>query len=117
MSKAGVSMDRVGYILKAPEERDTPEAEDVELRGDIVFDHVTFGYEGQPVLKDVSFAIPQGSTFAVLGGTGSGKSTLIHLLDRLYDLGEGQGRITIGGRDIRTLRRECLRRQIGLVLQ
>ena len=117
MSKAGVSMDRVGYILKAPEERDTPEAEDVELRGDIVFDHVTFGYEGQPVLKDVSFAIPQGSTFAVLGGTGSGKSTLIHLLDRLYDLGEGQGRITIGGRDIRALRRECLRRQIGLVLQ
>ena len=117
MSKAGVSMDRVGYILKAPEERDTPEAEDVELRGDIVFDHVTFGYEGQPVLKDVSFAIPQGSTFAVLGGTGSGKSTLIHLLDRLYDLGEGQGRITIGGRDIRTIRRECLRRQIGLVLQ
>ena len=117
MSKAGVSMDRVGYILKAPEETDRPGARDVELSGDIVFEHVTFGYQGQPVLKDVSFAIPQGSTFAVLGGTGSGKSTLIHLLDRLYDLEEGQGRITIGGVDIRDIRRDCLRRQIGLVLQ
>ena len=117
MSKAGVSMDRVGYILKAPEETDGPDAEELELAGDIVFDHVTFGYEGQTVLEDVTFTIPQGSTFAVLGGTGSGKSTLIHLLDRLYDLEEGQGRITIGGMDIRKIRRDCLRRQIGLVLQ
>lgn len=117
MSKAGVSMDRVGYILKAPEETDGADAEELELTGDIVFDHVTFGYEGQTVLEDVTFTIPQGSTFAVLGGTGSGKSTLIHLLDRLYDLEEGQGRITIGGMDIRKIRRDCLRRQIGLVLQ
>ena len=117
MSKAGVSMDRVGYILKAPEETDRPGAAEVALSGDIVFDHVTFGYQGQPVLEDVSFTIPQGSTFAVLGGTGSGKSTLIHLLDRLYDLGEEQGKITIGGVDIRDIRRDCLRRQIGLVLQ
>ena len=117
MSKAGVSLDRVGYILKAPEEADLPEAEEASCAGDIVFDHVTFGYEGQKVLDDLSFTIPQGSTFAVLGGTGSGKSTLVHLLDRLYDLGEGQGTITIGGRDIRTIQRDCLRRQIGLVLQ
>ncbi len=117
MSKAGVSMDRVGYILKSPEEADLPGARDVKLSGDIVFDHVTFGYEGQEVLRDVSFTIPWGSTFAVLGGTGSGKSTLVHLLDRLYDLKQGQGSITIGGVDIRNIRRECLRRQIGLVLQ
>ena len=117
MSKAGVSMDRVGYILKAPEERDDPDAQNVELKGDIVFDHVTFGYEGQKVLEDVSFTIPGGSTFAILGGTGSGKSTLVHLLDRLYDLKEDQGSITIGGVDIRKIRREDLRRQIGLVLQ
>lgn len=117
MSKAGVSMDRVGYILKAPEETDGADAEELELTGDIVFDHVTFGYEGQTVLEDVTFTIPQGSTFAVLGGTGSGKSTLIHLLDRLYDLEEGQGRITIDGMDIRKIRRDCLRRQVGLVLQ
>ena len=117
MSKAGVSMDRVGYILKAEEESDRPRAENVKLNGDIVFDHVTFGYEGQEVLEDVSFTIPWGSTFAILGGTGSGKSTLVHLLDRLYDLDEGQGSVTIGGVDIRDIRRKDLRRQIGLVLQ
>ena len=98
MSKAGVSMDRVGYILKAPEEQDDSDAGQAPVQGDIVFDHVTFGYGGQPVLQDVSFTIPQGSTFAILGGTGSGKSTLVHLLDRLYDLAEGK--ITIGGIDL-----------------
>ncbi len=117
MSKAGVSMNRVGYILQSPEETDDPDAEDVPLRGDIVFDHVTFSYDAQPVLKDVSFTVPAGKTFAILGGTGSGKSTLVHLLDRLYDLGPDQGRITIGGVDIRKIRRKTLRRQIGLVLQ
>lgn len=116
MSKAGVSLDRVGYILQAQEEQDVPEAQEATT-GDIEFDHVSFGYEGQPVLRDVSFTIPAGSTFAILGGTGSGKSTLVHLLDRLYDLPEGQGTITIGGVDIRKMKRESLRRQIGLVLQ
>ncbi len=117
MSKAGVSLDRVGYILNAREEWDDPAASPVGLKGDITFNHVTFGYEGQRVLEDVSFTIPWGSTFAILGGTGSGKSTIVHLLDRLYELGEGQGRITIGGVDIRHIKREALRRQIGLVLQ
>ena len=117
MSKAGVSMDRVAYILGAKEERELPGAEDAPMDGDIVFSHVSFGYEGQEVLRDVSFTVPAGSTFAILGGTGSGKSTLVHLLDRLYDLEDGQGSITIGGRDIRLIRREHLRRNIGLVLQ
>ena len=117
MSKAGVSIDRVGYILKAPEETDRQDATDASMEGDIAFDHVSFGYEGQEVLKDVSFTIPKGSTFAILGGTGSGKSTLVHLLDRLYDLEDGQGTISIDGRDIRLIRREHLRRNIGLVLQ
>ena len=58
---------------------------------------MSFGYEGHGGAADVSFTVPAGSTFAILGGTGSGKSTLVHLLDRLYDLGEGQGAITIGG--------------------
>jgi len=116
MSKAGVSMDRVGYILQAEEEQDSPDALPVAA-GDIVFDHVSFAYEGQPVLRDVSFTIRQGETFAILGGTGSGKSTLVHLLDRLYDVPEGQGRITIGGVDIRKMQRDLLRRSIGLVLQ
>ena len=117
MSKAGVSMDRVAYILRAEEERELPGAAVAPMDGDIVFSHVSFGYEGQEVLRDVSFTVPAGSTFAILGGTGSGKSTLVHLLDRLYDLGEGQGEITIGGRDIRLIERGYLRRNIGLVLQ
>ena len=117
MSKAGVSMDRVAYILRAEEERELPGAAEAPMDGDIVFSHVSFGYEGQEVLRDVSFTVPAGSTFAILGGNGSGKSTLVHLLDRLYDLGEGQGEITIGGRDIRLIERGYLRRNIGLVLQ
>ena len=114
MSKAGVSMDRVGYILQAPREEDAADAVE-PANGDIVFNRVTFGYGEQQVLKDVSFTIPKGSTFAILGGTGSGKSTLVHLLDRLYDV--EQGSITIGGVDVKQVRREKLRRMIGLVLQ
>lgn len=118
MSKAGVSIERVKYILDGSEERGPAEPVEPPMDRDIVFDHVTFGYEGQaPVLKDVSFTIPAGKTFAVLGGTGSGKSTLMHLLDRLYDLPEGGGRITIGGVDIRDIPRAYLRQNIGMVLQ
>ena len=116
MSKAGVSIDRVGYILSAEEERDGDDAQTFP-GGDIVFDHVTFAYEGQNVLSDLSFTIREGETFAILGGTGAGKSTLVHLLDRLYDLPEGCGSITVGGVDIRRIDRRDLRRHIGLVLQ
>ncbi len=114
MSKAGVSMDRVGYILNAQEEADAPEAKPFTL-GDIVFDHVTFRYEEQDVLKDLSFTIRQGETFAILGGTGSGKSTLVQLLDRLYDT--SKGKITVGGTDVRELSRHELRKNLGFVLQ
>ncbi len=116
MSKAGVSVDRVGYILLSEEETDAPDSLPAKT-GDIVFDHVTFGYEGQEVLKDVSFTIREGETFAILGGTGSGKSTLVHLLDRLYDVVPEKGTVTIGGQDVRNTGRASLRRQIGLVLQ
>ena len=116
MSKAGVSMDRVGYILDAQEEHDPPDALEFP-GGDIVFEHVTFSYGRRNVLEDVSFTIPAGETFAVLGGTGAGKSTLAYLLDRLYELPEGCGRITIGGVDIRRISRRSLRQHIGLVLQ
>ncbi len=75
MSKAGVSLDRVGYILQAQEEQDAPEAVEAATDGDITFEHVSFGYEeGLAVLQDVSFTIPKGSTFAILGGTGSAKA-------------------------------------------
>ena len=118
MSKAGVSIDRINYILEEKEEQDDPAGLTPDLRGNIVFENVNFAYEGQlPLLKNVSFTIPAGSTFAILGGTGSGKSTLMHLLDRLYELPEEGGRITVGGVDIRDIKLSHLRKNIGMVLQ
>ena len=115
MSKAGVSIDRIAYILDEKEEDDRPGVTKPAINKDIVFD---FKYEeGAAVLKDVSFTVPAGKTFAILGNTGSGKSTLVHLLNRLYDLPDGCGKITIGGVDIRDIDRQYLRSQIGMVLQ
>ena len=71
----------------------------------------------KPILKDIDFTIPAGSTFAILGGTGSGKSTLMHLLNRLYDLPSECGKITIDGTDIAHMKREWVRKNIGMVLQ
>lgn len=118
MSKAGVSIERVCYILNAEEEPVPEVSKEPSLSEDITFENVTFSYEGlKPVLKDLNFTIKKGSTFAILGGTGSGKSTVMYLLDRLYDLKEGEGRITIGGVDIREMRQDYLRHNIGFVLQ
>lgn len=118
MSKAGVSIDRIGYILGAEEEKDRPGVIRPPMDRDIVFDHVCFSYEeGGEVLKDVSFTVPAGKTFAILGNTGSGKSTLVHLLNRLYDLPQDCGSISIGGVDTRDIDREYLRSNIGMVLQ
>lgn len=118
MSKAGVSIERIAYILDEKEEDDRPGVTKPAINKDIVFDKVNFKYEeGAAVLKDVSFTVPAGKTFAILGNTGSGKSTLVHLLNRLYDLPDGCGKITIGGVDIRDIDRQYLRSQIGMVLQ
>ncbi len=117
MSKAGVSAERIRYIMNSPKQEDRPGAVMPDLRGDIVFDQVSFGYGTEQVLSDVSFQIPKGTTFGILGSTGSGKSTLMHLLNRLYDLPEGQGKITIGGVDIRDMKGEWVRQNIGMVLQ
>ncbi len=118
MSKAGVGIDRIGYIMDAEEEQDSPDAGEPPMDGDIRFEHVSFAYEGCPeMLHDIDLAIPAGSTLGILGGTGSGKSTLMYLLDRLYPLPEGSGRITVGGVDIRKIRLDHLRRNIGIVLQ
>lgn len=68
-------------------------------------------------MNDVSFRIPQGTTFGILGSTGSGKSTLMHLLNRLYDLPEENGRITIGGVNIADMKASWVRQNIGMVLQ
>lgn len=118
MSKAGVSFERVDYIIRSQEEAYGKEADTSGNRYDISFQHVTFGYEeGKEVLRDISFTVPQGRTFGVLGGTGSGKSTIIQLLSRLYELGDDGGSIHIGSRNIQDIPIEELRRSIGMVLQ
>jgi ATP-binding cassette subfamily B protein len=118
MSKAGVSIDRVAYIMHSPIEFDAPDATEPAMDGDICFEHVTFAYENSPeLLHDISFTMKAGTTLGILGGTGSGKSTLMLLLDKLYLLDKNSGRITIGGTDIRKIRTEHLRKNIGMVLQ
>ena len=118
LSKAGVSIDRVAYIMHSPVEEDEEDAQDAPMDGDISFEHVRFGYEGSPqILHDIHFTVKSGTTLGILGGTGSGKSTLMLLLDKLYPLPEENGRITIGGTDIRKIRTAHLRRSIGMVLQ
>ena len=118
MSKTGVSIGRIKEILDAKEEADPEDAVCPPMNGDVVFENVSFDYYGvNPVLKNVSFTVKAGTTVGILGSTGSGKSTMMYLLDRLYDLPEGHGRITISGVDIRRIPRGYLRKNIGFVLQ
>lgn len=119
MSKAGVSFERVDYIIRGEEEGYSEQKRKSEqLTEDIQFSHVSFSYEdGQDVLSDVSFEIPSGTTFGILGGTGSGKSTIVQLLTRLYECEENGGTIRIGGRDILEIPLEELRDKVGMVLQ
>ena len=87
-----------------------------QVSGDIVFENVTFGYSDRhPILKDLSLRIPAGKTTAIVGATGSGKSTLVKLLLRFYEVNSGQ--ITLDGLDLRSLNLKDLRRAIGLVSQ
>lgn len=117
MSKAGVSVDRIRYIMNSEEEKDSQNAVTPDILKPIRFDHVSFRYaeDAPDILKDVSFTINPGETFGILGGTGSGKSTLMYLLDRLYPL--KQGSIFIGDTNIRDIKLDWLRKHIGIVLQ
>lgn len=118
LSKTLVSAERICEILRESEEQDKENPLTPDINKDIEFNNVTFKYEENvPVVNNVSFKIQAGTTFAILGGTGSGKTTLMHLLNRLYELPEGSGSITIGGVDIREIRLEHLRKNIGMVLQ
>ena len=118
MSKAGVSLDRIAYIMSAEEERPSEKSLTPPMDGDIVFDQVSFAYEDSPeMLHGISFRLPAGKTLGILGGTGSGKSTMMALLSKLYLLPEGSGRISIGGVDVKDIDTAYLRRNIGMVLQ
>ncbi len=88
--------------------------QDFQARGRVAFEHVTFGY-GEPVLKDVSFVAEPGQTVAILGTTGSGKTSLVHLIPRFYDV--NAGRVTIDGIDVRDISQAALRGQMSIALQ
>ena len=118
MSKAGVSVERIAEIMYAEEEKDLPDACEPPMDGDIRFEHVSFAYEGGPeILHDISFTMKAGTTLGIIAGTGAGKSTLMLLLDKMIELPEENGRITISGVDIRHIKNEWLRKNIGFVMQ
>ena len=118
LAQAAVAAERVRGILDAdtiiPER---PDAKDPQpFRGDIVFENVAFSYDfDAPVLRDVSFTIKPGQLVGIVGGTGSGKSTMVSLIPRFYDTNFGN--VKIDSADIRDLKLHGLRRQIGFVLQ
>ena len=109
--------ERIFEVLdEEPTVRDEPGALDLPLRGDVFFDHVSFGYEpGKPVLDDVTLEAKPGQTVALVGPTGAGKTTIISLLSRFYDVDAGT--IYVDGHDIRTVSQTSLRKQLGIVLQ
>ena len=118
LQAAMASAERVFGILDTPpQELDRPGALPApEIRGEVAFENVSFSYDGTtPVLRDVSFRVPAGSTLAVVGLTGAGKSTLISLLQRFYD--PTSGAVKVDGRDAREYALGSLRRRMGLVLQ
>ena len=116
MGKAAVSMGRLDEILSAPVETEPGRALTPDMHGDIVFDKVCFGYDRyDDVLRDISFTAKPGQTIGILGSTGSGKTSLVQLLQRLYPV--TSGRISIGGVNINDIEHGHLRRNIGIVLQ
>lgn len=119
MSQAAASAERIFEILDAQSDVvEKPGALTVkDVRGSVRFQDVTFRYfkGGEPVLDKVSFEVQPGETVALLGATGSGKTTIVNLLPRFYDVSEGS--VSIDGNDVRDLTLESLRAQIGVVLQ
>ena len=109
--------ERFVEVMDTPPEAENPEAKSVgRLQGDIEFQNVTFGYGSEDeVLKNLSLAIAPGKTFALVGPSGGGKTTICHLIPHFYDI--RSGRITVDGHDIFDLRRDDLRRNIGIVQQ
>ena len=120
LPRAAVAADRVDEILTsrtAIEDPKTPEKLEESRKGEVKFDHVSFRYPGaeEDVLHDISFTAKPGQTTAIIGSTGSGKSTMINLIPRFYDVTEGT--ITLDGKDIRTISQHDLRDELGYVPQ
>jgi len=115
---ASAGLERVIEIIDAPSEvRDRTEAKDIHIKNGLVeFRNVTFGYDkNRPVLRNISFIIEPGERIAILGATGSGKTSLVYLIPRFYDVDSGE--ISIDGLRIDKYRLASLRRQVGMVMQ
>jgi len=120
VARAEASADRIQEVLESkPEIRDKPDAlTDFHSRGRVAFDHVTFSYDrdgGDAVLKEVTFAAEPGQMVAIVGTTGAGKSSLVHLIPRFYDVKAGA--VRIDDVDVRDVAEDVLHRQIGIALQ
>ncbi len=118
LQSAMASSERIFQLMdKKPEVVDSPDAQPVtSLTGQINFDHVWFAYnKNEWILKDIHFNVNPGESIAFVGATGAGKTSLIHLIARFYDIQKGS--IQLDGVDIKDIRQEDLRRQIGIVLQ
>ncbi|MBU0606335.1 MAG: ATP-binding cassette domain-containing protein, partial [Armatimonadetes bacterium] len=120
VAQADASAERILQVLHAgPEVQDRPDAAPRELtRGRVEFDQVHFSYDGEeaePVLRGVSFVAEPGQTVAIVGATGSGKSTLVQLIPRFFDV--TGGRVLVDGHDVRDVRQDDLRRDVAIVLQ
>ncbi len=119
VSRAQASADRIAEVIDSePHVLDRPTARtNFAPQGRVAFDHVTFSYDGEDraVLRDITFTVEPGQTAAILGATGSGKSSLVHLIPRFYDVKAGQ--VTLDGVDVREVKQTTLRRNIGIALQ
>ena len=118
IQKNFVDMEKMLDLLQElPEVMDLPHAESLTVqKGEVVFDNVSFHYDPRvPTLKNISFVIPSGSTVALVGPSGGGKSTIFRLLFRFYDVQKGQ--ILVDGQDVRHVRQRDLRNCIGIVPQ
>lgn len=120
LARAEASADRIQEVLESePKIESKPEVlKAFTPQGKVAFENVTFSYDGDkrdPVLKEISFQAEPGQMVAILGATGSGKSSLIHLIPRFYDVTEGK--VTVDGVDVRDVDEAALRRSIGIALQ
>ncbi len=118
-SRAKASADRINEVLKSPEIiTDGTSEKEPEGKGTIEFRNVSFAYpesDGQYILEDISFKVNQGETLAIIGATGSGKSSLVHLIPRFYDATEGE--VLVDGINVRDYELTALREKIAIVLQ
>jgi ATP-binding cassette subfamily B protein len=115
--QAAASMDRVEEVLsRKPLIADAPNAQPVPpIRGSVTFERVTFGYFSKPVLEDITLDVPAGSTVAIVGATGSGKTTLVNLIARVHDV--RAGRVTVDGTDVRDIPLQQLHEAVAFVPQ